>query len=69
LVALKSKNEGLRKEIKKFNDKIEIEKAEMERLVPPGIIDSMNKKISTIITNNERLNEVAKIIEETTKEN
>lgn len=29
----------------------------------------MNKKISTIIANNERLNEVSKIIEDISKEN
>ena len=41
----------------------------MERLVPPAVIDNMNKKISTIIANNERLNEVSKIIEEVSREN
>ena len=35
----------------------------MERLVPPSVIENMNKKISNSIANNERLNEVSKIID------
>lgn len=41
----------------------------MERLVPPAVIENMNKKISNIISSNERLNEVSKIIDELSKEN
>lgn len=41
----------------------------MDRLVPPAVIDNMNKKISTIIANNERYTEVSKIIEEVSREN
>ena len=41
----------------------------MDRLVPPAVIENMNKKISNIISNNERFNEVQQIIEEISKEN
>ena len=34
----------------------------MERLVPPNVIDNMNKKISNIIANSEKLTEVSKSI-------
>ena len=38
LLAIRSKNEVLKKEIKKINEKIEAERAEMDRLVPPAVI-------------------------------
>lgn len=41
----------------------------MDRLVPPAVIENMNKKISTIIASSERLTQVSKIIDETTVEN
>ena len=63
LLAIRSKNEVLKKEIKKINEKIEAERAEMDRLVPPAVIENMNKKISNIISSNERFNEVQQIIE------
>ena len=63
LLAIRSKNEVLKKEIKKINDKIEAERAEMDRLVPPAVIENMNKKISNVISSNERFNEVQQIIE------
>ena len=63
LLAIRSKNEVLKKEIKKINEKIEAERAEMDRRVPPAVIENMNKKISNIISSNERFNEVQQIIE------
>ena len=54
-MALKSKNDALRKDLKKINEKIDVERAEMDRLVPPTVIESMNKKISGIIASSERL--------------
>jgi hypothetical protein len=41
----------------------------MEKLVPPSVIESMNKKITAVIASNEKLTEVSKIIEDVTKEN
>jgi cell division protein FtsB len=69
LLALQAKNEALRKEIKKVSERYEAEKAEMEKLVPPSVIENMNKKISAVISNNEKVAEISKIIEEVTKEN
>jgi hypothetical protein len=69
MVAIKEKNEVLRKDLKKINEKIDAEKAEMDRLVPPAVIENMNKKITTIIASSERLTEVSKIIKEVTVEN
>ena len=63
LLAIRSKNEVLKREIKKINEKIEAERAEMDRRVPPAVIENMNKKISNIISSNERFNEVQQIIE------
>ena len=54
----------LRKDLKKINEKIDAERVEMERLVPPSVIENMNKKISGIIASSERLTEVSKIIDE-----
>ena len=33
----------------------EAEKSEMDKLVPPSVIENMNKKISAIISNNEKI--------------
>lgn len=41
----------------------------MDRLVPPSVIESMNKKISAVIATNEKFAEVSKIIEDVTKQN
>ena len=41
----------------------------MDKLVPPSVIENMNKKISNIISNNEKLAEVSKAIEELSREN
>jgi hypothetical protein len=34
----------------------------MDKLVPPVVIESMNKKISAVIANNEKVNEINKLI-------
>lgn len=41
----------------------------MDKLVPPSVIENMNKKITAVIATNEKLTEVSKIIEDVTKEN
>ena len=47
----------------------EAEKSEMDKLVPPSVIENMNKKISAIISNNEKIVEVTKAIEDISREN
>jgi len=39
----------------------------MDKLVPPSVIESMNKKISAMISNNEKLTETLNVIEEVSK--
>lgn len=68
-MAIQAKNDALRKEIRKISERYEAEKAEMEKLVPPSVIENMNKKISVVIASNDKLAEVSKIIEDVTKEN
>jgi vacuolar-type H+-ATPase subunit I/STV1 len=67
LLAIQAKNESIRKEIRKTLDKYEHEKSEMEKLVPPSVIENMNKKISAIIATNDKLNETLKAIDDITR--
>jgi|JI61114BRNA_FD_contig_61_2589533_length_363_multi_2_in_0_out_0_1 hypothetical protein len=34
----------------------------MDKLVPPIVIESMNKKISAVIATNEKINEINKLV-------
>jgi hypothetical protein len=66
-LALLTRNEAVRKEIKETINRYETERAQLDKLVPPSVIESMNKKISTIISNNEKLTETLQKIEEVSK--
>lgn len=68
-MAIQAKANALKKEIRDINARYNAEKAEMEKLVPPSVIENINKKISDAILTNEKIIEVTKVIENVSKEN